>query len=279
MRPLAEAWISLGRLRRRRTRGLPSPWEYRDAWIKRNAPGKTFADVGGVFAIDGAIALAAAAAGAREVTLFDAGDIDLSSFPRKAEEAGASIRYVQGDLEEPESVRALGPHDLVYCTGVIYHTPNPILQLMHLREITRELLYLGTRTVPEIPGIRGACVLYPAADDEMREAFVRAEGGRRRGLGLGLPFDERPMHGYGNFWWGITRSALVAMLRASNFEPVEWPAVREGPFLTDVIARPIDRAPLLPPRSHYRERGEALERGEPRLPFATHYDEHGPAWL
>jgi hypothetical protein len=276
---LAEAWIAVGRLQRRRARGRPHVWDARHAWIERNVPGRSFADVGGVYSVDGDVALAAERAGAAPVSLFDAGDIDLSEFPRKASEAGSAVRYVQGDLEEAESVRALGPHDVVYCTGVIYHTPNPILQLMHLREITSELLYLGSRTVPEVPGLRGACVLYPGIDEDTRAALVRAEGGRREGLGLGLPFDERPMHGYGNFWWGITRSALEAMLRTANFEPVEWPEVREAPFFTDVVARPIDRAPLLPPRSHYRERGEALARGEDRLPFTEHYEQHGRGWL
>jgi hypothetical protein len=275
----AEAWTALGRLQRRRSRHRPHIWDARYAWIERNARGGSFADVGGLYSVNGDVALAAEAVGASSVSLFDAGDVDLSEFPRKAREAGSQVRYVQGDLEDPESVRALGVHDVVYCTGVIYHTPNPILQLMHLREVTGELLYLGSRTVPEVPGLRGACVLYPGIDEGTRTALVRAEGGGRQGHGLGLPFDERPMHGHGNFWWGITPSALEAMLRTANFEVVDWPEVREAPFLTDVVARPIDRAPLLPPRSHYRERGEALARGEPRPPFASHYDEHGPRWL
>jgi len=40
---------------------------------------------------------------------------------------------------------------------------------------------------------------------------------------------------YAPWWWGISRSALTAMLRAARFEPVElW----GDPFAVHVIARP-----------------------------------------
>ncbi len=57
----------------------------------------------------------------------------------------------------------------------------------------------------------------------LRRPLARAYWSRTRSglLGIGHPFDDRPMHGYGNFWWGITPSALRAMLRSARFEVVE----------------------------------------------------------
>jgi hypothetical protein len=279
---LAKTWIDLGRARRRRRRksgdGVDR-WDHRYSWIAENAGGRSFADIGGLFAIEGDVALAAEKAGAEPVTLFDGGDPGLTHFPAKAQERDSKIRVVQGDLEDPEAVRRVGVHDVVWCTGVIYHTPNPLLQLMHLREITREFLYLGTHTVPEVPGMPQACLFYPHLDDATRTAVLRAHGGAGAAPGLGVPFDESPMMGQGNFWWGITPSALRAMLRTARFEVVEEVPLTEAPFLTDVIARPIDRPPLMPPPSYYRERAEARERGEPAPAFEEFYDESGRGYI
>src|SRR5207247_7460826 len=106
-----------------------------------------------------AVALRAEEAGAAPVTLFDGREAS-PTFLERARERGSSIRCVQGDLEDPASVEAIGPHDIVWCTGVIYHTPNPVLQLMHLRKITREWLYLGSATIPALPGFPQACIYY-----------------------------------------------------------------------------------------------------------------------
>jgi hypothetical protein len=243
------------------------------------APGRSFADVGGLFNIAGDVALAAERAGAAPVTLFDGGDPPLTDFPAKAEAAGSKIRTVQGDLEDPAAVRQIGVHDLVYCTGLIYHTPNPQLQLMHLREITKDELYLGTHIIPEVPGVPQACVFYPYMPDSMREAMTRAYPERPDALGIVLPFDDRPMMGYGNFWWGITPSALRAMLRAARFEIVEEIRPAEWPFLLDVIARPIPKPPLMPPVSYYRERAEARAKGADLPPYEDFYEKTGRGFV
>jgi len=98
---------------------------------------------------------------------------------------------------------------------------------------------------------------------------------RKQLLGIGAPFDERPMYGHGNFWWGISRSALRAMLRTAGFEVVEEFTRRDSPFLTELVARPLPRDPLIPPLSYFRERQEARDRGEGQLPFADFYDQSG----
>lgn len=280
MRGLTNAWVALGRLARKRSRARSvERWEARHQWIEANSSGRSFADIGGLFAVEGEIALAAEAAGADPVTLFDGGDPPLTGFPEKAAERSSQIRTVQGDLEDPVAVAAVGEHDVVWCTGVIYHTPNPLLQLLHLREITGELLYLGTHTIPEVPGLPQACLFYPYLDDRARAAVNRAHGGREAGLGIGLPFEDRPMLGHGNFWWGITPSALRAMLRAARFEVVEEIPIGERPFMMDVVARPIERPPLMPPVTYYRERGEARARGEEALPFESFYADTGRGYL
>lgn len=273
-------WSYTARLRRRvrnRIRRPEDPTEARHRWIRENAPGRSFADIGGLYQMEGDIAFTAEESGASPVTLFDAGDPDLSPFDQRRRSRGSSVRYLQGDLEDPESVREIGPHDVVWCTGVIYHTPNPVRQLMNLRAITRELLYLGTLTIPEIPGFRNACVYYPHLDDRARARYAAGYRWARDGagalLGIGAPVDEAPMRGHGNCWWGITGSALRSMLTTARFEVVEDRSPWAAPFLTELVARPLPVDPMLPPVEYYRERGRARERGEERWAFESWYED------
>lgn len=251
-------------------------------WIAEHAQGNTFADIGGLFMKEGADAFAAEDAGATVVTCFDAGDPDLCGFAEEHRRRDSSVRFVQGDLEELESVVRIGRHDIVWCTGVLYHSPNPLRQLMHLRSITGRLLYLGTLTIPEVPGFPNACVFYPYLGERDRAPYAAgyrwAPGVAEGMLAVGRPVDEAPMQGYGNCWWGMSRSALKAMLRTARFEVVEERPHSQAPFVTELVARPVDADPLMPPESYYRERGEARERDGTRLPFEDYY-EHHPAYL
>jgi 2-polyprenyl-3-methyl-5-hydroxy-6-metoxy-1,4-benzoquinol methylase len=269
MSVITEAWVFLNRIRRIGKPPIEDWVARRHRFVAEFAPGRSFADIGGLFQLHGDIALRAHRAGATMVTLFDSGDESYGGFAEKRREAGPTVRFVQGDLEEGISVERIGCHDVVWCTGVIYHTPNPVVQLMHLRAITGELLYLGTHTVPEIPGFQQACIYYPYLPEKERRAHARAYPDAEQILGIGAAFDERAMHGYGNFWWGITPSALRAMLESARFEVIEEIRSRAFPWLIDVICRPIDQKPLLPPRSYFRQRAERRERGEAELPWLS----------
>jgi hypothetical protein len=270
MSVISEGWVFLNRLRRRIGKPPVEEWlARRHRFIAEFAPDRSFADIGGLFQLHGDVALRAHGAGATMVTLFDSGDESYGGFAEKRRVAGPTVRFVQGDLEEGISVERIGSHDIVWCTGVIYHTPNPVLQLMHLRAITRELLYLGTHTIPEIPGFQQACIYYPYLPEKERRGHSRAHWDAECLHGIGTPFDDQTMHGNGNFWWGITSSALRAMLASARFEVVEEIRTHDYPWLLDVICRPIEQKPLLPPRSYFRQRGERRERGEPELPWLS----------
>jgi hypothetical protein len=278
MRILPRLWIDSARLRRRiRQRRHPDRLPFRERhrqWISEYAPGRSFADVGGLFQLAGDVALYAEECGARPVTVADWGPQMFTEFPRKAEERGSNVRFVQGDVEDPAAIRAIGPHDIVWCIGIIYHSPNPVRLLMNLREITSEYLYLGSHTIPEVPGLDQACLYYPYIDRATAKTIGSAHVDRGTALtGLGSEFDDRPMRGYGNMWWGITPSALAAMLRSARFEVVSMPKVGNYPFFTEVVARPEPKDPLCSPIEWPREYGEAVLRGDEPPAYETYYEE------
>ncbi|WP_205697187.1 bifunctional 2-polyprenyl-6-hydroxyphenol methylase/3-demethylubiquinol 3-O-methyltransferase UbiG [Conexibacter sp. SYSU D00693] len=268
---LAEwTWITAARVRRK-LRGRTSREDdhaARSAWIRAHVPGRSFVDVGGLYGINGDIAFQAAAAGASPVTCFDAGDPTPEFLERRAS-TGLDVRIVQGDLEDPLSVERIGAHDVVWCSGVVYHTPNPVQQLIHLRRICRETLYLGSHTMAEVPGVKQACVFYPYLPEGSRRVHEsphwQAAGS---GAGsIGGPFIDAPMLGHNNFWWGITPSALEAMVRTACFEVVERIENHSSPWFTELVCKPVDRLPTQPPFDFFRKRAEARAAGVEPPPF------------
>jgi hypothetical protein len=136
---------------------------------------------------------------------------------------------------------------------VIYHTPNPYLLIEHLRQITAELLYLGTEIVPEVPGFDQACVFYPGLPEPSRLAYGSVHGPGHGAVGVNSPFDPTPSLGYANYWWGITPSALRAMVRTARFQIVQ--ELHPDPFTMSVLARPVPAESVIPAPGLARERG------------------------
>ena len=123
----------------------------REELIARHAAGRSFVDVGCMWTIHGALCFAAEDAGAARVTGVDVmGATD--RFRAELARRGSKVRFVQGDLHDPATIAAVGPHDVVWCSGVLYHAPHPLLTLQRLRELTAGTLLLATETVAETAG-------------------------------------------------------------------------------------------------------------------------------
>ena len=182
-----------------------------------------------MWSVDGAIAFLAEEAGAKRVTGVDVME-PTREFESQRRRRDSSVRFVRGDLHDQATVGAVGVHDVVWCNGLLYHSPNPLLALERLRALTGELLILGTQTLPELPGLQGACVFYPGLPPAGRGVYAPAGSGGK--VGIDSAFDSAGS--YANWWWGITPSALRGMLRAAGFEAQE---IAHDAFNMTVIAR------------------------------------------
>ena len=251
-RLLAGAWLTAGRLSSRRSAHIER-WENRYRLIERLAPGRSFLDLGGMWGVAGEIAFRAESAGATRVVLFDGMD-PTDAFHARHRDAGSGVVYVQGDLHDPVDVGRLGTFDVVWCAGIVYHSPNPYLQLNHLRVLTDQWLLLGSEVIPEVAGIENACVFHPGRSRASERAFARAYGERAPTYpGMTHAFDETPLQGYANMWWGLSPSALHSMLRYSGFDVRE--EFRYTWSFHDYLAEAARTPDFIPPLGFSRARG------------------------
>ena len=200
----------------RRLRHSPPP--PREELIARHAPGRSFVDVGCMWSVDGALAFAAEDAGATSVTGVDVMG-ETPAYQAEHARRGSSVRFVQGDLHDPATVERVGVHDVVWCSGVLYHAPHPLLTLERLRALTGRTLLLATET---------------AREQRRRPNTIRFAPPPGAHPAHTEPFD--PARGYVNWYFLPTPSALRAMLAATGFAVVEE---HLRPHHATVVARPI----------------------------------------
>ena len=172
----------------------------REQLVARHAEGASFADIGAMWNVHGAIAFAAEEAGATRVTALDVMPAS-AEFEAERARRSSAVRFVQGDLHDPEVMDDVGVHDVVWCSGVLYHAPHPLLTLERLRAITGRTLLLATEILP-LPG-----------------RFAAFAPARWMHPGRPMPFDAAK--GYAPWWWLPTAGAVRAMLAAAGFATVD----------------------------------------------------------
>ena len=209
---LGRSLTAAARLRARVGSAVPP----REELIARHVKGRSFVDIGCMWTIHGALCFGAEDAGASRVTGVDVMGAS-EEFTAEKRRRASKVRFVQGDVHDPATVAEIGRHDVVWCSGVLYHAPHPLLTLQRLRELTGGTLLLATETVAETPGRRGTIVIAPGPEEHPNAEPARG-----------------PNAGYGPWYWGIAPSALRTMLKLTGFQIVEE---HRTPFHVTVVAR------------------------------------------
>jgi SAM-dependent methyltransferase len=211
-----------------------------DVWrelIAHYVSGKSLIDVGCMWRVNGAYAFHALDHGARRVVGLDTLPPS-AEFERENATHGNRVQFVQGDVNDGSIVDHLGAFDVVFCSGVLYHAPNPLHTLGQLRRLCAETLILTTATTTERETPNTALFL-PFLDARSRERFRFWTPGMAK-RALDTEFD--PQKEYGNWFWLPTPSCVSAMLRATGFHVRERFAFRH---VTTLVAAPADVAPFL----------------------------------
>ncbi len=223
-------------------------------YIREYAPGKSFADIGCMWGVNGDFAFAAEEAGASRVVAVDVFG-PTPEFDVKHQARRSAVQFVLGDVSRAETLARIGAVDVVFCAGVLYHHPSPFDLLVALRRICRETLILRTSTIPEVRGLPNAAVYFPMLGARGRELWNLKPLGVLHQAGISSEF--QPGAGYGNWFWGLTPSCLESLLQTAGFT-VEHRATEA--FAQTVICRaaaaPFDHQ--LPGEAEARALGDEI---------------------
>jgi SAM-dependent methyltransferase len=217
---------------RRRLRGeLDGRYKHLPDLIRRYAPGRSFVDVGCMWAVNGEYAFIAEESGAVAVKGVDLMDAT-PEFQSKKRARNSKIDFIRGDASHPATIKRIGVTDVVLCAGVLYHHPSPFDVLAALRQICGQTLILRTSTIPEIQGVPNAAVYFPMLKPRDRKLW---DFGVNRQVGITDAFD--PAAGYGNWLWGLTPSCLQSLVETAGFR-VE--ARASEAFSQTLICSPVE---------------------------------------
>ena len=222
--------------------------------VRAYAAGRTFADIGCMWGVNGDYSFVAEEAGATAVTGVDVFG-PTPEFEEKHRVRNSSVRFVLGDATRKDVIDRVGVVDVVLCAGVLYHHPSPFDVLTALRRMCRQTLILRTASIPEIGGLPNGAVHYPHLNERQRRLWNLSSLGLGSQAGITGPFD--PGAGYGNWFWGLTPSCLMALVRNAGFT-VERHA--HEAFATTLICRASD-VPFvhpLPDEDESRAIGKAI---------------------
>jgi SAM-dependent methyltransferase len=233
-----------------------------ERWVSEAAPGKSFAEVGGLWGTVNEQVTIAARAGATATTMIDVAPSDGGPddlwmlFRERARSLGVEgTTCLQGSIDDPETPRRAGSFDVVCCNGVLYHCPDPLHTLRQLRAITRETLILGTVSMPEtvsssagVVSVEPGSALFVPATNQSQRAVL---GQWLRELGdihiqaVGITHEVQSgwaLDDYDPWWWFFTRDYVAGLLRVAGFEVESVASYWEG-RATLYLARAVGSPP------------------------------------
>lgn len=213
--------------------------DHRDRVIERLAPGKTFAEVGGLWGLTNEKVSVPHAAGATDLCMIDIWSPQdewwLKFRQHCSEKSIGYVREIIGSIDNPDVIRQAGLYDVVHCSGVLYHCPNPFHTIANLIAITSETLVIGAAVMP--PKIvneagtvsfgRDAAICVPFLTDENRRVvdlyIAQSYGGGAWGVNDPVDnwFFSQGEPNYGPWCWLWSADYLRGMLKAAGLDIVE----------------------------------------------------------
>jgi hypothetical protein len=189
--------------------------------------------------VNGEYCFHALTAGATTVTGIDI-EPATPEFDGKNAEHGGRVRFIQGNLSDPAIDSWAGRHDVVFCSGVLYHVPNPVYSLCQLHRICADTLILTSASTME-GAIPNSAIFLPGLSAAMRRKLnYTVRPGETGKIGLDRAIDSH--QGYAPWLWLPTASCIVAMMESVGFEIRD---VFKHRRVTTVVAR-VGRQAIVP---------------------------------
>ena len=207
----------------------------RDRFIHEVARGRSFVDVGGLWGTVGERVSVAHAAGARELALIDVtrpeGELWARFDERRRALGVPAVRTVSGDLMQLVPADPTLRFEVVHCSGILYHVPDPFRLLTALRTLTTGHLILSSSITEtdivneagELHLPEGSSLFLPALSRQERAVLAAHWRPAVADNALGLTRDVATwrLNDFGPWWWLPTTSALTRMCEIAGFDVLE----------------------------------------------------------
>ena len=208
--------------------------DLRDVFIAKVVDGCSFADIGGLWGTINEKVSVAAKHNARELAMIDISTPEnrLWQFFRE--------RLISLDIQECECIsadicdlaaRSTRKYDVVHCSGVLYHHPNPLLLLESLRRVTSRHLIITSAVMQgtiinrfgsyQVPA--SGAIFVPALNIHEKEIlwkYWQEHAGVEICYGISEPV-KWDTHSLGPWWWLFTPRVMVAMATCVGFRLLE----------------------------------------------------------
>ncbi len=210
----------------------------KDKWIDKIVKDKTFVDVGGLWGTVNEQVSVAYKSGAENTTMIDIQPLNnnlWTKFDERCESLGVTgYACIEADVTNENEVKKLKSYDVVHCSGILYHLPDPLILLRNLSKITNEYLILGSTTIPKEIIVdnnklitKGAMSYFvPSLDSEQKDFFSKHfdnEGIKVLGVNLGENyqwyFSDKP--NYAPWWWLFTEEYIEKLLAIVRLEVID----------------------------------------------------------
>jgi len=209
--------------------------DHRQEFISEVVVGKSFLEVGGLWGAVNEKATVAFQAGATEIAALDIWEPDSEWWQKLRERCKTlGINNVEehvGSIDNVGLLKNIGQYDVVHCSGVLYHCPNPFLTLRNLHAACRDFLILTSAVMPprisnefgQIDFDDDTAILVPALLDNKRaivnEYIIKRYGGGA--FGVNSPVDAWFFNdgapNYGPWWWLWSAGYLRSMALCAGF--------------------------------------------------------------
>ncbi len=232
----------------KRARGWLESWlmaDLRDEYLSRVVQGKSFAEVGGLWGTVNEKVSVARDCGAEQLTMIDiteeGGDL-WQAFEKRMGGLGVQdYRCISSDICAVDDLQ----FDVVHCSGVLYHHPNPQTLLAALRRATREHLVICSAITQErienkagVYQIPPSGVLFvPALTEEERAVLSEywlSFGVEAHGITEAVRYSPEE---FGPWWWLPTAEAMKAMCAAAGFKVLDSGPIWNGNALVCLLER------------------------------------------
>jgi hypothetical protein len=206
--------------------------DLRDRCIGKVVRGKTFADIGGLWGTVNEKVSVAHARGASSLTLIDISPPESELWSLFEDRRRAlrlpEVHYMSSDVLVLAESSPCPQFDVVHCSGILYHIPDPIRFLVALRRITRGYLVLtSVVTATRVESEQGALelpqasALFIPALQKRERAILKSYWQRFVGDGaIGLTCEAASWQprDFAPWWWLPTVEALKMMCVAAGFD-------------------------------------------------------------